>query len=57
VSQQSITLNSKSYSATATFIQESKLIDQSLFKRDVSPIKLNTVNEKERNGTSFNLDK
>jgi len=57
--QPSINLNSlkNTNSATTTFIQESKFIDQSLFKRNVSPIKLNTVPEKERSGTAFNLDK
>lgn len=38
-------------------MNESKLFDQALFKRDVTPIKVQNVPEKERMGTAFNLDK
>lgn len=53
-------LHSKPSSATATFVQESRSIDPSLLKRDVSPLKVNnsTMNlDKAGASNAFNLEK
>lgn len=38
-------------------MHESKVFDQALFKRDVTPIKVHSQPERERIGEGFNLDK